>query len=46
MRDVCANFEYELADFNGEAHHVHLLVNFPPRGALSALAANRLSLPR
>jgi putative transposase len=30
MRAVCADFETELAEFNGEANHVHLLVNFPP----------------
>ena len=30
MRDVCADFGCELAEFNGEAEHVHLLVNFPP----------------
>ncbi|SEK35742.1 IS200/IS605 family transposase [Nonomuraea pusilla] len=37
MRDVCADFECELAEFNGEANHVHLLVNFPPKVALSKL---------
>ena len=33
MRDVCADFRAELAGFNGEPGHVHLLVNFPPGGA-------------
>jgi putative transposase len=37
MRDVCADFETELAEFNGESDHVHLLVNFPPKVALSKL---------
>ncbi|MGJ6970091.1 IS200/IS605 family transposase [Streptosporangium sp. G11] len=37
MRDVCADFETELAEFNGENNHVHLLVNFPPKVALSKL---------
>jgi putative transposase len=37
MRDVCADFKTELAEFNGEANHVHLLVNFPPKVALSRL---------
>lgn len=37
MRDVCADFECSLAEFNGEASHVHLLVNFPPKVALSRL---------
>ncbi|MDP4509909.1 IS200/IS605 family transposase [Nonomuraea turcica] len=37
MRDVCADFETELAEFNGEANHVHLLVTFPPKVAISRL---------
>ena len=37
MRAVCADFECELVEFNGEANHVHLLVNFPPKVALSKL---------
>jgi len=26
---VCSNFEAELAEFDGEDDHVHLLVNYP-----------------
>jgi putative transposase len=37
MRDVCRDFETELKEFNGEDNHVHLLVNFPPKVALSRL---------
>ena len=37
MRAVCSDFETGLAEFNGEANHVHLLVNFPPKVALSRL---------
>ena len=37
MRDVCTDFECDLKEFNGEADHVHLLVNFPPKVALSKL---------
>lgn len=37
MRDVCADFEVQLEEFNGESNHVHLLVNFPPKVALSRL---------
>jgi putative transposase len=37
MRDVCADFEVELTEFNGGDSHVHLLVNFPPKVALSRL---------
>ncbi|MEU8054704.1 IS200/IS605 family transposase [Microbispora bryophytorum] len=36
-RAVCEDFEVELVDFNGENNHVHLLVNFPPKVALSKL---------
>ncbi|GAN49082.1 IS200/IS605 family transposase [Methylobacterium radiotolerans] len=34
---VCANFEVELREFNGEGDHVHLLVFYPPKVRLSEL---------
>ncbi|MFI7129675.1 IS200/IS605 family transposase [Nonomuraea sp. NPDC050153] len=37
MREVCAGFEVELREFNGEHDHVHLLVHYPPKVALSKL---------
>ncbi|MEU7836254.1 IS200/IS605 family transposase [Nonomuraea sp. NPDC049129] len=37
MRDVCADFETELREFNGGPDHVHLLVTLPPKIALSKL---------
>jgi len=37
MREVCADFGAELREFNGEADHVHLLVHYPPKVALSRL---------
>ena len=37
FRRVCADFESELVEFNGETDHVHLLVNYPPKVALSKL---------
>ena len=37
MRAVCTDFETELVEFNGQTNHVHLLVNFPPKVALSKL---------
>jgi REP-associated tyrosine transposase len=37
MREVCGNFETELTEFNGETDHVHLLINFPPKVAVSKL---------
>jgi putative transposase len=35
--EVCADFEAELREFNGEHDHVHLLVHYPPNVALSKL---------
>jgi putative transposase len=40
LADVCASFEAELVEFNGEHDHVHLLVNYPPKVALSTLVAS------
>jgi len=37
MRKVCADFGAELREFNGEGDHVHLLVQYPPKVAVSAL---------
>ena len=35
--DVCTDFESELIEFDGEGDHVHLLVNYPPKFAISKL---------
>ena len=40
MRDVCADFGAELAEFNADADHVHLLASFPPKAAVSRLASS------
>ncbi|TQF07244.1 hypothetical protein E6W39_09905 [Kitasatospora acidiphila] len=37
-RSVCEDFEVEMAEFNGENNHVHLLVDSPPKVALSKRA--------
>ena len=37
MSSVCADFGCQLEEFNGEDNHVHLLVNFPPKVAISKL---------
>jgi putative transposase len=37
IREVCTGFECELVEFNGEDNHVHPLVNFPPKVAISRL---------
>lgn len=34
---VCTDFEAELVEFDGEDDHVHLLVNYPPKVAVSRL---------
>jgi putative transposase len=35
--EVCKDFESTLVEFNGEEDHVHLLVNYPPKVAVSTL---------
>ncbi|MFE4721835.1 IS200/IS605 family transposase [Streptomyces sp. NPDC056728] len=49
MRAVRADFETELAEFNGETDHLHLLVHHPPKvspsrlvGSLKGACARRL----
>jgi putative transposase len=37
MRKVCVDFGAALREFNGEDDHVHLLVEYPPKVAISAL---------
>jgi len=34
---VCADFEAQLVEMNGEAEHVHLLINYPPKHSVSSL---------
>ena len=34
---VCADFESELIEMQGEDDHVHLLVNFPPKASIAKL---------
>ncbi|BFO14694.1 hypothetical protein SHKM778_10820 [Streptomyces sp. KM77-8] len=46
MRAVCEDFEAELVEFNGENNHVHLLVNFPPKVAVSKLVNSSRACPR
>lgn len=37
MQKVCDDFDVELAAFEGEDNHVHVLVNYPPQIQLSKL---------
>ncbi len=34
---ICQDFEAELVEMEGETDHVHLLVNYPPKVAVSVL---------
>lgn len=40
MIEVCDSFGAELREFNGERDHVHLLVHYPPKVALSTLVGS------
>jgi putative transposase len=37
FEDICKKFEAELIEFDGESNHVHLLVQYPPKVAISSL---------
>jgi putative transposase len=37
FKKVCADYESELVEMNGEADHVHLLVLYPPKTSVSKL---------
>lgn len=38
--DTCQKWRSELREFNGEADHVHLLINYPPDVEVSKLVNN------
>lgn len=40
FRVVCADFETDLKEFNGEEDHVHLLVEYPPKVSLAVLVGS------
>lgn len=40
LTSVCEDFAAELVEFHGEHDHVHLLLNYPPKVALSNLVAS------
>jgi putative transposase len=37
LKGVCREFEVKLIEFNGDGDHVHLLIEYPPKVALSKL---------
>ena len=41
MEKVCLDFEAELMEFDGEDDHVHLLIAYPPKVAISAMASSQ-----
>src|SRR5215471_20359433 len=45
MREVRADLGAELAEFNGEPEHVHLVVNFPPTVAIFCLVNSPNGVP-
>jgi len=38
--NTCQKWECEVTEFNGEADHVHMLIDFNPKAQISALANN------
>ncbi|MBD8599041.1 IS200/IS605 family transposase [Pseudomonas sp. CFBP 8772] len=40
LASVCRDFDAELLEFSGEHDHVHLLLTYPPKVALSNLVAS------
>lgn len=40
LAGVSKDFDAELVEFNGEHDHVHLLITYPPKVALSSLVAS------
>jgi putative transposase len=34
---VCSDFDAQLVEMDGEAEHVHLLINYPPKHSVSSI---------
>ena len=37
LEKVCSDFQAQLVETHGEAEHVHLLINYPPKHSVSSL---------
>ena len=37
FESVAKKMGFEIVEFNGESHHIHLLIEYPPRLALSKI---------
>ena len=44
FESACVKLECELVEMNGEADHVHLLISYPPRLAVSVMVNNLKSV--
>ena len=44
FKSACVKLECELVEMNGEADHVHLLISYPPRLAVSVMVNNLKSV--
>lgn len=44
VADICKSFDAELKECNGEADHVHMLIQYPPTVQLSKLINNLKSV--
>ena len=42
FEEICCKFDSELVEFNGEADHVHLLIEFTPKTASISKLVNNL----
>ena len=44
VAEVCKNFDAELKECNGEADHIHMLIQYPPTVQISTLVNNLKSV--
>jgi putative transposase len=38
---VCRDFQAQLVEMNGQAEHLHLLINYPPKHSVSSMVNSR-----
>ena len=46
MRTICGDFDAQLRKFSEEYHHIHLLIEYPPKVAISAPVNSLKGVPR
>jgi putative transposase len=37
MEEIARKMEFTIVEFNGEAEHIHILVNYPPKYSISKI---------